>query len=188
MDKRELLLDTALRLFVEFGFHATPTSKIAKQAGIANGTLFYFFSTKDELIKALYVDIKSRMTAYILETIKDETSLYGIIKGYYSAPLYWALEHKTEFQFVTQFSNSPYLNQIAADEIQKHIQPFLDIITRGVQEGVLKPIDVDIIFALIRGHTFSINQYLIEKPFPKAEQDKVIDETFYLLWGMINNR
>jgi AcrR family transcriptional regulator len=39
LDKKEEILKTALKLFVEFGFHATPTSKIAKEAGIANGTL-----------------------------------------------------------------------------------------------------------------------------------------------------
>ena len=35
MDKKQLILNAAMRLFVEQGFHDTPTSKIAKEAGIA---------------------------------------------------------------------------------------------------------------------------------------------------------
>ena len=61
MDKKAKVLDAALKLFVEFGFHNTPTSKIAKEAGISSGTLFYFYPTKDELVVALYLDIKAKL-------------------------------------------------------------------------------------------------------------------------------
>ena len=50
MNKREKIFSTALNLFVEHGFHGTPTSKIAKEAGVANGTLFHHFNTKEDLI------------------------------------------------------------------------------------------------------------------------------------------
>ncbi|MGD1317767.1 TetR/AcrR family transcriptional regulator [Chryseobacterium sp. 2R14A] len=46
MDKKEILLQTALKLFVSQGFNDTPTSRIAKEAGIATGTLFYFFQPR----------------------------------------------------------------------------------------------------------------------------------------------
>ena len=80
MDKKEQILLAALKLFVEFGFHNTPTSKIAKEAGVANGTLFYFFPTKDDLVKALYLDVKSRLTNYVAETMRGESTLKEILK------------------------------------------------------------------------------------------------------------
>lgn len=45
-DKRQAILETALRLFVDQGFHGTSTASIAKQAGVATGTLFHHFPTK----------------------------------------------------------------------------------------------------------------------------------------------
>jgi AcrR family transcriptional regulator len=39
-------LAAALQLFVAFGFHGTPTSRIAAQAGVSNGTLFHYYKTK----------------------------------------------------------------------------------------------------------------------------------------------
>jgi hypothetical protein len=45
--------------------------------------------------------------------------------------------------------------------------------------------DVELIFTLICGHTFSVNQYLVAKDFSKPEQDTVISNTFDLLWDMI---
>ena len=57
-DKREAILKTALNLFTERGFHNTPTSLIAKEAGVATGTLFHYFKNKEILINELYLHIK----------------------------------------------------------------------------------------------------------------------------------
>jgi AcrR family transcriptional regulator len=57
-DKRNAVLDAATRLFAERGLTAAPTSEISKQAGVAEGTLFTYFKTKDDLINALYREIK----------------------------------------------------------------------------------------------------------------------------------
>ena len=185
MDKKDRVLKAALKLFVEFGFHDTPTSKIAKEAEVATGTLFYFFATKDELVKTLYIEIKGCLTNHITEAIKTETTLHGILKGYYVATLQWALEHKTEFRFIEQFNTSPYLNQIASEEIEKHIKPVMDILRNGITAKIIKPLDAEIIFTLIGAHTYAINQYLVTKKLPKTKQHKIINETFDLLWEMI---
>ena len=42
MDKKKQLLETATKLFVERGFHATPTSAITKEAGVSAGILFHY--------------------------------------------------------------------------------------------------------------------------------------------------
>jgi AcrR family transcriptional regulator len=57
-DKRQAVLDTALRLFVEQGFHSTSTASIAKHAGVATGTLFHHFSSKNTLMDQLFLSIK----------------------------------------------------------------------------------------------------------------------------------
>jgi AcrR family transcriptional regulator len=51
-------LDAATRVFAERGLTAAPRSDISKQAGVAEGNLFTYFKTKDDLIKALYREIK----------------------------------------------------------------------------------------------------------------------------------
>jgi AcrR family transcriptional regulator len=54
-EKEQKILDTSLVLFVEKGFHGTSTAEIAKTAGVATGTLFHYFKTKEELIDRLYI-------------------------------------------------------------------------------------------------------------------------------------
>ena len=57
-DKQNAILEAATHLFAERGLTAAPTSEISKQAGVAEGTLFTYFKTKDDLINALYREIK----------------------------------------------------------------------------------------------------------------------------------
>lgn len=185
MDKREKLFESALRLFVEFGFHNTPTSKIAKEAGISSGTLFYFFPTKDDLVVALYLDIKTKLGCEISESIATEKSYKEIFRKYYEGTLNWAMHHKTEFKFIEQFNSSPYLKKIAEEEIQKHIKPLKELLQNAIDERIIKSMELEIIFTLISGHTFSINQYLLANELTDYKRNEVIKETFDLIWNMI---
>jgi len=185
MDKKQMLLDAALKLFVEYGFHGTPTSLIAKEAGVANGTLFHYFKTKDELIVALYVDIKSKMTSHVFGNEQGQATFKETVKEQYVASLYWALDNQLQFRFVEQFKNSPYLAHIAPGEIEASLKPFHDMLYKGIKEKILKPHPAELIFTLISSHTYGINQYLIAGNFPKAKQHQVISESFEMLWAMI---
>jgi len=54
--RRQELLDAALRCFSRNGFHNTKTADIVKEAGVAQGTFYLYFSTKDDVIAALADD------------------------------------------------------------------------------------------------------------------------------------
>lgn len=185
-DKRKLILDAALKLFVGQGFHATPTGKIAEEAGVANGTLFHYFTTKDELVVALYIDIKQRLYAYVAEHTSEQGTFKEVMKGHYLATLYWALDNKAEFRFMQQFSTSPYLAQISADVVKEQLQPHYAMLSKGIELKVLKPLPVDYLYTLITSQTYGLNDYLVANKFSKAKQHQVISDTFELLWGMIS--
>ena len=53
-DKKTAIMNTALKLFTERGFHGTSTAQISKELGVGTGTLFNYFPTKEELINSLY--------------------------------------------------------------------------------------------------------------------------------------
>ncbi|HWZ36255.1 MAG TPA: TetR/AcrR family transcriptional regulator, partial [Mucilaginibacter sp.] len=72
MSKQEQIQATALRLFVTDGFHGTPTAKIAAEAGVANGTLFYHYKTKEELVVALYNNIQNEQAANLQAIISQD--------------------------------------------------------------------------------------------------------------------
>lgn len=187
MDRKEEILKTALKLFVEFGFHATPTSKIAKEAGVANGTLFHYFKTKEELILALFINIKERQTEEIFRQSGDDTSFKVLFKNSYINSLDWATENKTEFYFIQQFEASPFVSLVSSEEKLKQSKQFIDIIKSGIKNNLLKPLSADFILIMITSHIFGINHYLLQSDFSEDKKKKTISDSFDLLWDMIVN-
>jgi AcrR family transcriptional regulator len=58
-DTRQLIIDTALRLFEERGYAATTMRAIATEAGLAPSNAYYWFRSKDELVQAFYLRIQA---------------------------------------------------------------------------------------------------------------------------------
>lgn len=54
VDKRQLILDAATRVFAERGFFAAQVADVARRAGIAAGTVYLYFKSKDDLLISLF--------------------------------------------------------------------------------------------------------------------------------------
>lgn len=66
-DKRKAILEAALRVFAERGNVNAPTSAISRAAGVAEGTLFTYFKTKDELMNELYLELRQEFSRHLGE-------------------------------------------------------------------------------------------------------------------------
>lgn len=64
-DKRDRILDAAVRVFARKGFHATRVSEVAKAAGVADGTIYLYFDSKDHLLVSLFEHRIERLLAYL---------------------------------------------------------------------------------------------------------------------------
>lgn len=71
-EKNLALLEAAAQAIAEGGIGAS-TAQIARSAGVAEGTLFRYFTTKDELLNALYLHLKSGMCRTILDKVDLHT-------------------------------------------------------------------------------------------------------------------
>lgn len=186
MDKKELLFQAALKLFVSQGFNATPTSMIAKEAGVATGTLFYFFPKKDDLIVALYLKLKGMAQEKIHSALGKAQSLKDVIKIYYTESLVWSLTHQEEFSFLAQFANSPYSKKIEDDAVPAQAEPVLEIFRKGIESREIVGLDVHLLYSLISNQVFGVNQYLSAHKMRKKTQTQIIGDTFDLFWKMIS--
>ncbi|HEY4015124.1 MAG TPA: TetR/AcrR family transcriptional regulator [Polyangiaceae bacterium] len=64
-DKRERILAAAVRVFAKKGFHATRVSEVARAAGVADGTIYLYFRSKEELLVSLFEDRVERLLAFL---------------------------------------------------------------------------------------------------------------------------
>src|ERR1700712_4774352 len=64
-DKRDRILVAAEVVFARHGFFAARVSEIAKEAGVADGTIYLYFKSKDELLVSLFEDRVTKLLTYL---------------------------------------------------------------------------------------------------------------------------
>jgi AcrR family transcriptional regulator len=82
VDKRQVILEAAVRVFARQGFHTCRVSDIADEAGVAYGLVYHYFSSKDEVLDTIFLDRWDVMLAAIAEVdacaIPPRDKLYAI--------------------------------------------------------------------------------------------------------------
>ena len=161
-NKREKILLAARRLFVKQGFHSTPTSAIAREASVANGTLFHYFNTKEELINTLYKETKRSFFTITSAGVENEKNIKRKVRLLWYNTVKWALNRPQDFLFIQQYSNSPFISQLTQEDISEHIGFYYDLIDQGKEKGTLKDIPTDLMYQLTTYQIYGIINYLFQ--------------------------
>ena len=150
---------TARKLFAQNGFYGTPTSKIARDAGVSNGILFHYFPTKDHLIKAMYFDVKDRIFDYSLSQVYKGATLKESIYTLWLAAVEWYVENPEDFNFMRQFDTSPYYSA-ETEMSHRHTQLTIELMEKGLDQGVFKNIQSFLLFQIMMNMVETTVEYL----------------------------
>jgi len=183
IEKREQILETATRLFVERGFHATPTSAITKEAGVSAGILFHYFKTKDDLIVQLFVELKKEFTMAVLKDVDTLSAGLSKLRIIWMNSWKWGLENHLKFDFIKQADNSIYAERIKNHpEIIEKYQLFYNYIQSYKEARFIKNTDTNFIMNVMFGLIISmVNQLRLN---PELEKDSLFQEQ---AWEMFYN-
>lgn len=91
-EKRSAILDAAVHEIALTGLSA-PTSRIAHRAGVAEGTLFTYFSNKEELLNELYFELKMEVYAQLNTSFPHDLSLERQARHIWVTYLDWAIAY-----------------------------------------------------------------------------------------------
>jgi TetR/AcrR family transcriptional regulator len=141
------LLAAALELFVEKGFAATRADEVAKRAGVSKGTLFLYFSSKEELFKAVVRDnISGRYPGWAAEFEAFEGSTADMLR--YAMNSWWTSVGATKASGISKLIMSEASNfpELAAFYQKEVIEPghalIRRILQRGIDRGEIRQIDM----------------------------------------------
>ena len=183
VDKRDLLIEAATKLFVERGFHATPTSAITKEAGVSAGILFHYFKTKDELIVELFVELKKQYSGFILKDIDKIKTPIGKLRLIWANSWRWGLENPIKFKFIQQADNSIYYESIKNHpEITAKHKMFSEFLKEYIDEKLIKDIDQEFLMSSMSSLINSMINHLTIHP--ELKNDSVFNEQS---WEMFYN-
>lgn len=91
-DKKQALLEAATVAIAQQGIAAS-TALIARNAGVAEGTLFRYFATKDDLLNALYLHLKSSLCETMLAGIGDAVTPKDFTRCIWNSYIDWGVRN-----------------------------------------------------------------------------------------------
>lgn len=146
VDRRKMIVDAATNSFSQFGFKATTMDQVAKIANVGKGTIYTFFSTKEELFDEITNSLIKEMKIAAEEAI-DETLTFQ--ENVHRA-LYRILEFRLEHQLTIKlFQEGREMRTPAAMEvierIEKAILNFIkDKIVKAINKGEIQRCDPEL--------------------------------------------
>ena len=135
-DKRQTILQAAARLFAEEGLTA-PTSRIAKAAGVAEGTIFTYFASKDELLNQLYLSLKAQLRLAYPER-PNSTDLRDSLWQYWSAYVAWGLAHPVERRALAKVQVSDRVTNATRVQAAQTFHDIADVLMKAMALGALR--------------------------------------------------
>jgi len=162
-DKRTDILQSALELIAERGFHGAPISEIAQKANVAAGTIYRFFENKDLLIKELFRDIEDKLRETILASYPADKPVQDQFFHLFGQLFQYLLTHPIHFRYMEQYFNSPYGISHRRDKLLgKNIDhDGHDTLTRIFEEGISQKTLKDLPLAVISSLAIGPMLYII---------------------------
>ena len=141
-DKRTLILDAAIRVFAEHGYHGARVGDIAEDAGVAHGLLYHYFSSKDEVLRTIFVEnwgeLIGRFRAVEGSDEPAPEKLEGIAKILLRT---WRNDPALVTVMVREVARSQHL-QAQVDDVREAFAIVQRVIEEGQAEGTFRT-DVD---------------------------------------------
>jgi AcrR family transcriptional regulator len=150
-DKRDAILAAALGLFARLGYAATPVPDVAGAAGVAAGTIYRYFASKDDLLNCVYRTWKRRFLDELSVGFPESGTSREQFSHLWRAMLRFAAASPAAFDFLESHFHAPYLDaesRALEDEILGFARQFVVV---SQKSGHLKAIDPDLVIALVFG-------------------------------------
>jgi len=130
---RQRLIRAALELFTTKGYHDTTTAQIAKKAGIAEGTIYRHFASKQQLVNELYRAAQRWASKVVQETSRDPEA--GAARAQLTAVAHGLLDGAARDTAIVKLGLLEPLDALLDEESRRTEREFRTAIERIVAEG-----------------------------------------------------
>jgi AcrR family transcriptional regulator len=123
-DKRNAILEAAIAEFALRGVWTTPTSAISRAAGVAEGTLFVYFASKEILVNELYRSLKLELADAMLSTYPSEAQVREKFEHIWNHYVGWGVANPLKLKVMAQLRVS---DQVTEESRAFGLAPFAEL-------------------------------------------------------------
>jgi AcrR family transcriptional regulator len=183
-DKRNAILSAAIQVFAERGLGA-PTAAITTAAGIAEGSLFTYFKTKDELINALYRELKLELADSMMSGFPRKQSVRHRLEHVWNGYVNWGIGNPDHQKVLKQIQ---VWGGLTEESKQAGSAPFAEF-QRMAEDAVTQAIYKNIPQAFIGAALVALADMTMDFMVREPEQAEMYRNAgFEMLWAGITRR
>jgi TetR/AcrR family transcriptional regulator, fatty acid metabolism regulator protein len=136
-DKPQQIIEAAIRVFARNGYYNSRVSDIAREAGIASGTIYLYFRTKEEILVTLFRDTMAAFVAHLRREIADETDPVAKIRRLVALH-FTVLEQNPALAEVVQVElrqGQKFFRGASAHEVSAYFELIGSVLEAGMASG-----------------------------------------------------
>jgi AcrR family transcriptional regulator len=180
-DKRSAILAAATRIIVTQGLSA-PTAGIAKQAGVANGSLFTYFETKTDLFNQLYLELKRETAATAMEGLPEGADLRDQMFHVWRNWTNWAVSFPEKRRALAQLSVWGEITPENRAIGHRMMAGLAELVEHSRARGPMRRVPLGFVLSLMNSLAEATMDFMTQDP---ANARKHCKEGFEALWRML---
>jgi AcrR family transcriptional regulator len=149
LSRKEKVMKTAMEMVAEGGFHGAPMAALAERSGVAIGTIYHHFASKEDLIVALYVKAKLAMYEAADAAVEGKGNYKDKMNRLWMALYQHFVSRPVEFSFIEQYNLSPFVAD--TDALKGAGSGVSTMLKAGIKEGKLVKTDAALLHDFIYG-------------------------------------
>lgn len=182
--KKCAIFESTLQLIRRYGFHGSPMSQIASEAGVAIGTIYHYFTSKEELIIALFKHCKHQIRHAMFREDEELLPYRERFVAVWTNMVRYHITHPDVLSFMEQFYSSPYIQVVYENLCSVQMQNEMsDFLQQGIDAGHIKALDINIIGAAFIGTAIATAKRHINGHY--SFSDASMNEMVTIIWDGI---
>jgi AcrR family transcriptional regulator len=177
-DKRHAIMAAAARIIAAQGLGA-PTAMIAKEAGVANGSLFTYFETKADLFNQLYLELKTEMAAASFAKLPATGDIRKQAFHLWSNWMAWAMASPEKRRALAQLDVSDEITAASRAAGHKAMAPVAAFLERVRADGPMRSAPLGLVVAMMNAMADATMDYIARDPANAARHRKAGFDAFW---------
>ena len=179
-EKRQTILWAAVREIAQVGLGAS-TASIAKGAGLAEGTIFRYFSSKDELLNELYIEVKSEVYRRIHADFPHDSGLCERVRHIWIEHLRWAIEKPQERKVSVLLNLSTVISSATRERLGADYGAVAETMDELGKRGAFKDLPKGFASSAMMAMQDAVIEMAAKRP---RQRGKLVEQTFDAFWRM----
>lgn len=180
-DKRNAILAAATEVVAEQGLGA-PTARIAKLAGVAEGTLFTYFATKDELLNRLYLELKEELSEAMLKALPATHGLRNRLRYSWQQYVHWGVMFPEKRKVLAQLGVSDRITEQTKAAGMRGFTEVNAMLQESIASGALRNQPPTFVGAIMGSLAETTMDFMARDP---ARADEYVTSGFEAFWNAI---